>query len=83
MQQEARGGTIAPQQTFLSACRAVHDVPVSSKNHIRNAKAFCECKKFYSEDFEARFTRSIAQPREFATDPNWPRLHPAIPRCQQ
>lgn len=38
MQQEARGGTIVP--TFLAACLAVHDVIVSSKNHIRNAKAY-------------------------------------------
>ena len=38
MQQEARGGTIVP--TSLAACLAVHDVMVSSKNHIRNAKAY-------------------------------------------
>jgi hypothetical protein len=96
MQQEARGGTIAPQLTFLAACLAVHDVMVSSKNHIRNAKAYCGCldtelqnvmtpaeKKYYSEDFEQRFTRNIAQPREFATDPNWARFHSAVPRCAQ
>lgn len=35
-------------------------------------------KRFYSENFEERFTRNIAQPREYATDPNWPRLHPAV-----
>ncbi|NOT25455.1 MAG: hypothetical protein HOP16_05070 [Acidobacteria bacterium] len=94
LQQEARGGPVVP--TFLNACLAVHDVSVSSRYHAVNAKAYCGClddesrnlmspaeKRYYSEAFELRFTRNIAQPRELATDPNWAKFHPVVPRCAQ
>jgi hypothetical protein len=94
LQQEARGGPIVP--TFLEACLAVHDVPVSSRYHAVNAKGYCGClddqyqhlmspseKRYYSEAFEQRFVRDLAQPRENARDPNWARLHPVVPSCSQ
>jgi hypothetical protein len=40
-------------------------------------------KTLYAGDFLNRFVKQIAQPREFATDPQWPRLHPAVASCQQ
>ena len=36
---------------------------------------------YYANDFESRFRGQIMQPRERCTDPEWPRLHPAVEEC--
>jgi hypothetical protein len=63
-------------------------------DHSRNQKFHLFCRKlhlqdimthdeeyYYANDFGARFRNQIMQPRTIATDPEWPRLHPAVEEC--
>ncbi len=38
---------------------------------------------YYANDFETRFFGQIMQPRAYCTDPEWPRLHPAVEKCEE
>jgi hypothetical protein len=85
IQQDASGAPLE-MPTFMGACSAFYDVPVSSKYSMRNAQQWCDClheeykdlmtpteKTFYADDFLGRFVNQIAQTREVATDARWSR----------
>jgi uncharacterized protein with FMN-binding domain len=81
---------------LVDACNVWLRDPENAKYRTGNDTAYCQCLGekeedvmtfeevyYYANDFGGRVWRGIAQPKEYCTDPAWPRLHPPLEDCRQ
>ena len=79
---------------LIDAAHAFYRDPANARLESRFETAFDETlaakyqgvmtpeeEYYYANDFEGRFRGQIMQPRDRCTDPEWPRLHPAVEEC--
>jgi hypothetical protein len=84
---------------FKDGCNAFYNDPANARLSMSDATGWCAClseqysklmtpeeEAKYANDFFRLFHGGIAQPWGYGTsksDPAWPRLHPAVDRCQR
>jgi hypothetical protein len=84
---------------FKDGCNAFYNDPANARLSMTDATGWCAClseqyrnlmtpeeEAKYANDFFRLFHGGIAQPWGYGTsksDPAWPRLHPAVDRCQR
>jgi hypothetical protein len=79
---------------FVDGANAFYRDPANAKYTSSNYTAFNQLlaekydrvmtreeEYYYANDFGRRFRDQIMQPKEYCTDPEWPRLHPAVEEC--
>jgi hypothetical protein len=79
---------------FVDGANAFYRDPANAKYKSSNYTAFNQLlgekydrvmtreeEYYYANDFGRRFREQIMQPKEYCTDPEWPRLHPAVEEC--
>jgi hypothetical protein len=79
---------------FVDGANAFYRDPANAKYKSSNYTAFNQLlaekydrvmtreeEYYYANDFGRRFRDQIMQPKEYCTDPEWPRLHPAVEEC--
>ncbi len=79
---------------LIDAAHAFYRDPANARLESRFETAFDETlaakyrgvmtrdeEYYYANDYEVRFRGQIMQTRERCTDPEWPRLHPAVEEC--
>jgi hypothetical protein len=79
---------------FVDGANAFYRDPANAKYKSSNDTAFNQLlaekydrvmtreeEYYYANDFGRRFRDQIMQPKEYCTDPEWPRLHPAVEEC--
>ncbi len=84
---------------FEDGCNAFYRDPANARLSMSDAPGWCAClssqyrklmtpeeESKYANDYGRLFHAGIAQPWGFGTsksDPAWPRLHPAVDKCQR
>jgi uncharacterized protein with FMN-binding domain len=79
---------------FVDGANAFYRDPANAKFRTGHDTAFCQLlaekyrnvmtdeeEYYYANDFGPRFRNQIMQPQKYCTDPEWPRLHPAVEEC--
>jgi hypothetical protein len=86
-------------KSFEQGCNAFYDDPANARLSMSDSAGWCGClsKQYrnlmtpeeeakYANDYARLFHGGIAQPWGYGlskSDPAWPRLHPAIEKCQR
>jgi hypothetical protein len=86
-------------KSFEQGCNAFYDDPANARLSMSDSAGWCAClsKQYrslmspeeeakYANDYQRLFHGGIAQPWGYGlskSDPAWPRLHPAVDKCQR